>query len=230
MNDISIGAVGAAVIAGLVSLLGLIIGKEQKVSEFRQVWINDLRSALISYLVHINAISDSLSLKAAKKPYDNDVLLESYKRLNEASHGISFRINPEEMPAKNLLGAMSEFEALSQRNEDLTPEKIKQAEAKFVSATQVLLKKEWVRVRTGEPTYVVARWVTLAATALMIFLLVWLWLGRGGRETQAATSDAIGTGAEQTVVVSVNCPSPACRTRREAAGTPAAGRRDLTRR
>lgn len=46
MNDLSVGAVGAAMIAAFVSFLGLIIGKEQKTSEFRQAWIDALRSEL----------------------------------------------------------------------------------------------------------------------------------------------------------------------------------------
>lgn len=42
MNSISIGAVGAAIIAGFFSIVSLIIGKEQKTSEFRQAWIDAL--------------------------------------------------------------------------------------------------------------------------------------------------------------------------------------------
>ena len=75
MSDISVGAVGAAIIAGLVSLFGLIIGKEQKVSEFRQAWIDDLRKCLVAYLVNINAISDALRLQKAGKEIDNSALL-----------------------------------------------------------------------------------------------------------------------------------------------------------
>ena len=40
--DQAIGAIAAALIAGLISLLGLIISKEQKVSDFRQAWIDAL--------------------------------------------------------------------------------------------------------------------------------------------------------------------------------------------
>ena len=110
MNEISIGAVGAATIAGLVSMLGLIIGKEQKVSEFRQIWIDQLRKCFVDYLVSINAVCDILRLKKSGKDFDNAALLENYKLLNEASHGITLRISDEEEPAKALLAAMNEFE------------------------------------------------------------------------------------------------------------------------
>ena len=46
--SVAVGAVVAALIAGTVSLLGLIISKEQKTSEFRQAWIDALRNDLIT--------------------------------------------------------------------------------------------------------------------------------------------------------------------------------------
>jgi hypothetical protein len=56
--DAAIGATVAALIAGTVSLLGLIISKEQKTSEFRHAWIDALRSDLTAFLTQINAIHD----------------------------------------------------------------------------------------------------------------------------------------------------------------------------
>ena len=54
--DVAIGAIAAALIAGLISLLGLIISKEQKTSEFRQAWIDGLRSELSLVIAHANAL------------------------------------------------------------------------------------------------------------------------------------------------------------------------------
>lgn len=65
-GDISIGAIGAALIAGIVSLLGLIISKEQKTSEFRQTWVDSLRSEITSYLTSFNAIADALLVTYAR--------------------------------------------------------------------------------------------------------------------------------------------------------------------
>ena len=129
--DISVGAVGAAVVAGLVSVLGLIISKEQKVSEFRQAWIDELRKCLISYLVNITAIGDVLRLKTAGSSTDVKDLTALYKALNEANHGIALRVNENEDAAKRLLHSMHEFEKLSQNNTDLTPQKIMKIEAAF---------------------------------------------------------------------------------------------------
>ena len=60
LPDIAVGAIGAALIAGVVSLLGLVISKEQKVSEFRQAWIDALRSDVASLISHVNAIHGAI--------------------------------------------------------------------------------------------------------------------------------------------------------------------------
>ncbi len=171
MNDISIGAIGTAIIAGLVSLLGLVIGKEQKVSEFRQAWIDDLRKHIVAYLVNINAISDVLRLKKAGKSSGDSELLGIYKSLNEASHSITLRINLTEQPAKALLKSMSDFEAIANDNSSLTPDKIRAVEQDFVKASKDLLKLEWRRVKRGENTFVWTKTIVIIFIVCMLLLL-----------------------------------------------------------
>ncbi|WP_417273775.1 hypothetical protein [Celeribacter halophilus] len=173
MNEVSIGAVGAAIIAGLISILGLIIGKEQKVSEFRQAWINDLRNCVRDYLVNINAISDLIRLRQAGEPIDNQALVGLYRNLNEASHGITLRINEDEAPAKAVLGAMKKFECLAQKSETLTPERISEAEKEFIQASKQLLKSEWSRVKAGEKIFVTTKRLVFIITALLIALVIY---------------------------------------------------------
>lgn len=175
MSEISIGAVGAAVIAGLVSMLGLIIGKEQKVSEFRQAWINDLRKCVVDYLVNINAICDMVRLRKVGEAKVDATLLSHYKSLNEASHGITLRINGEEKPAKTLLASMKEFEGLAQENNLLTPEKIREVEEGFIIAAKELLKFEWRRVKKGEPVFVWTKWVIFLAILTLLGILAYHW-------------------------------------------------------
>jgi len=175
MNEISIGAVGAAVIAGLVSMLGLIIGKEQKVSEFRQAWINDLRKCVVDYLVNINAICDMVRLRKAGESDATANLLSHYKSLNEASHGIILRINGDEVTAKALLKSMKDFEQLSQKNESLTPEKIRQVEDDFIRDAKELLKFEWRRVKRGEPVFVWTKRAIFLAILALLGVLAFNW-------------------------------------------------------
>ncbi|SFJ46664.1 hypothetical protein SAMN03159338_1465 [Sphingomonas sp. NFR04] len=199
MNDISIGAVGAAIIAGFVSILGLIIGKEQKISEFRQAWIDDLRKGMIAYLVQINAIADAIRARAQPDAPNTTAIIDSYKALNEASHGIILRINPTEEPAKALLKSMEAFESLAAINANLTPTNIKAAEEKYVEASKELLKDEWNRVKRGERTYVVSKYTVVICIVLMLILMAYLWrtytpkppenLSKGGAATQVINNE-----------------------------------------
>jgi len=50
------GTIVAAVIAAIISLLGLIISKENKVSEFRQAWIDSLREEIAAVITHAHAV------------------------------------------------------------------------------------------------------------------------------------------------------------------------------
>lgn len=189
MNDIGIGAVGAAIIAGLISLLGLIIGKEQKVSEFRQAWIDELRKCLVAYLVNINAIADALRVAIANgvKPSGID---QNYKLLNEANHGIRLRVNDGEKPSMDLIKSMEEFESLAQKNPDLTPENIRQAEEKFLKASKDLLKFEWRRVKKGEKTYFWTKYIVIGLIAGMMMIFAYLWYHRDERPEGKPSSAA----------------------------------------
>jgi hypothetical protein len=170
--DVSVGAVGTAVIAGLVSVLGLIISKEQKVSEFRQAWIDELRKCLVSYLVNINAIADVVRLRKARIGNDSTDLASSYKALNEASHGITLRVNENEKSAKRLLKTMRAFEALADEDANLTQENIRTIETRFLKHSRQLLKFEWKRVKRGEKTFIWTKWIVGIVTVAMIAYFV----------------------------------------------------------
>ncbi len=172
MNEISIGAVGAAAIAGLVSLLGLVIAKEQKVSEFRQLWIDELRKCFVSYLVNINAISDVIRSQGKEAGQEKESLLAKYMALNEASNGIKLRINGGEGPAKRLLLVMREFEDLAASDKTLTPDNIQGVEEEFLVAAKELLKFEWRRVKRGEPIFVWTKRVVVGVTVLMLIVTI----------------------------------------------------------
>ncbi|BBC41815.1 hypothetical protein PDPE_1-02656 [Photobacterium damselae subsp. piscicida] len=52
-----IGALFTAMIAGFFAFINLISSKEQKVSEFRQDWINQLRDAISEYISSLSYLS-----------------------------------------------------------------------------------------------------------------------------------------------------------------------------
>ncbi|MCA0996847.1 hypothetical protein [Alloyangia pacifica] len=188
--DISVGAVGAAFIGALASLLGLVISKESKVSEFRQAWVDALRAEITAYLSNINAICDAVKVKYQNQGDKVAALAPHYSDLNTATFMISLRLNPEELEAKNILASMREFQELLSKEDDIKPELIRPLEAKLLRQSRILLKMEWQRVRDGEKSFRRAKriaWLLLCATP---FLIIYFSI-QTGDTTKPTKSDAI---------------------------------------
>jgi len=101
--EAAIGAMIAALIAAVVSLLGLIISKEQKTSEFRQAWIDALRSDLTAFLTQINAIHDAIKVQHSNHGEKVKALQPLYIPLNNSTFNILLRVNPVEKKSRALL-------------------------------------------------------------------------------------------------------------------------------
>jgi hypothetical protein len=172
--DAAIGTVVAALIAGIVSLLGLIISKEQKTSEFRQAWIDALRSDLTAYLTQINAIHDATKVKYADHAEKVEKLRPLYLPLNTSTFNILLRVNPAEDISRKLLQAMEAFYALTNDESKLTTENIRAIESEFVTSSQLLLKSEWRRVKSGELTFRIAK--LLAFLVIVISVLIGMFV------------------------------------------------------
>ena len=167
-------AMGAAIVAGIISLIGLVISKEQKVSEFRQAWIDDLRSCMAKYLVNINAFCDAMRLKQSGKDVEDQYILDCLKGLNDANHGIRLRVNESEEVSNKLLASMKRFEDIAKSGRDLTPENIQKIEEEYLSDAKCLLKYEWDRVKRGETAFVIAKGAAIfLPLALIACIFVW---------------------------------------------------------
>ena len=150
-----------AIVAGTVSLLGLIISKESKISEFRQQWIDELRRDIASLIGHALNIHSS----DAGEP-----IAESIQNANKLTARIELRLKIGEeageavisklQALRKLIHSEAKFEVISSATDDLT------------SVSRILLKGEWERVKQGEPVY---RW-TLRLTIVALILLGAVWL------------------------------------------------------
>lgn len=155
--------------AGIISLLGLIIAKEQKVSDFRQAWIDALRSEITSYLTQMNAIADLLEVSYQGHEDKLKALSAPYQRLNEAHFMITLRLNPKEKRSQDLLELMAEFQqCISEERNPNAFSNFKRIEQLFLSTAKDLLKSEWGRVKRGEPTFQFAKYLT----TLCVFVLI----------------------------------------------------------
>jgi len=106
------GTIVAAIIAAGISLLGLIISKENKVSEFRQAWIDSLRAEIAAVITHAHSVHGAC---LATFP-DNSALWqnvrEDFVELNEAWAKIKLRLNPKEGSSLAVIRALEEHEGL----------------------------------------------------------------------------------------------------------------------
>lgn len=175
--DVAIGVIFAALIAGLISLVGLIVAKEQKTSEFRQAWIDATRESISAYLTSLNSVHDALQVKYKDHAEKVDKLGPFYREANKSAMDLYLRLNPKESAHVELFDMMDEVWKISTKDETFKLEKLKDLEDSIVKKSQSILKSEWRRVKRGELAFVVAKWmaftfVSVAIVALSIFVLM----------------------------------------------------------
>jgi hypothetical protein len=152
-------AIGAALIAGGVSVTGLLITNQSKVSEFRQEWIDHLREEISTLIMHAFTIFDSNGANV-------EVLDKSFAEVRKLTTLITLRLNLDEDESKAIIEAMN---ALRDEIHKKTTFALVDEKAKALTvATVVVLKMEWERVKTGESVY---KWTFRVVSALTIALL-----------------------------------------------------------
>jgi hypothetical protein len=193
---IAIGAVTAALIAGFFSFLNLIISKEQKVSEFRQDWINNLRDEISQYISAITFLAKTHLIKskngeAHDLEYAN-AISQHYDNASRAYTSIILRVNPEDKDLR-----------LRKLNNELLDniESVRNAvrEGQYADALNLsdelpklarpILKHEWERVKSGERLYKLSRFfaaLILVSGLVMSGVSVTYYLNHGEPSTPAA--------------------------------------------
>ena len=159
------GATLVALITSLVSLLGLIISKEQKVSEFRQAWIDALRQDTATLLAHANTLCASLMVHSLNAE-TWVTLREHVFAVNELSAKIKLRLNRKEKEHEAVQKTLEQHDGEFALG-DVIPNaaKVVEIEKKLVAETQIVLKQAWNTVRDGERTYKIAKTLTITAIA-----------------------------------------------------------------
>jgi hypothetical protein len=171
-SELSVAAIGAlaAIMAALIGLIvavaTAVITKEQKVSEFRQAWIDGLRS---DFAILITALHEcqhtaysyrKITLKRIAKDNETDNLNKNRFNTSKYINLVTLRLNP--IKDVNLIKKIiniekfieSTFEIqvlddLNSHNEKVC-EKIIELPEQFHS----ILKAEWERVKIGEKRFV----------------------------------------------------------------------------
>lgn len=185
LPDAAIGSIIAAAIAGLVVFISTVLTKEQKTSEFRQTWIDELRKDISQYISGASEIVALFAAKRTDKAAQDKFLDDNFKLIHELQgieHRIILRLNPIEHATliaqieafrENLLDAYAVASASADADADLL-RKLKEDRLtqELLNSAKSVLKTEWRRVKKGEPAFRIVKWSALAAAACLAYLLI----------------------------------------------------------
>ena len=185
MFDISITTVSglaAVLIATLASIVGIVVSKEIKVSEFRQQWIDSLRAELSSLISHLSLLRIAGTFEYDSK-HQEFISIEKYLlSANEMVNKIRLRLNKKKYYHNQIIELLRELEDFvnSKDLEDL--DEFTRLENNLISLSAKLLKSEWERVKDGENTfrsakdffYKVCRLTTVALISVSILVVLYI--------------------------------------------------------
>ena len=171
---VAAGTIAAALISGTIAFLNLIISKEQAVSEFRQRWIDALREEIADFLSAANSISVHSQVAFARRESEKVSIEEAVAplhdplgRLYATYHRIMLRLNPEEH--KGLSVRINSLEkAMSNPKLLVESTTLGSMLADVNTEAQLMLKKEWTRVKRGEVTYRVVKLMSAILLGLTV--------------------------------------------------------------
>jgi len=166
--DVAVGAVAAALLTAVISLLGLVISKEQKVSDLRQAWIDALRTDLSKLIARANGLHGGLMAATISPDERWKLMREDFVGINEAAAAIRLRLNASEPPSKAVLDKIDEIDEAFRVGGVPKVEHLNTLENELVALSALVLKAEWERVRDGEPIFRAAK----AAAAILSVALV----------------------------------------------------------
>lgn len=201
IHPIAIGAVIAAGITGLISLLGLIISKEQKTSEFRQQWIDSLREEISELLghtealiQHVRAIIKTIQREGDGRRVTEDELFEKVKpeivETETYYHKILLRLNP--IKHKKLIDKLEVMRLAFNSGSIPSPEELHEMEMALIKVSQEILKTEWDRVKTGEPTFRAAKYGAVLLLMISVVAGGYLVFAKASGETGSNKAAKLG--------------------------------------
>jgi hypothetical protein len=183
---IALGAIIAACITGAISFVNMKIAKDQKTSEFRQNWIDRLREDIAEFTSHVEFISSRFQFMkktnptVLSDPVESEKfvvsLSENFHAVAKMYHQIQLRLNPIEH--KELIENLHKIYRVFEKGKIHDFKLVTQLIDTVISCSQIILKKEWKRVKSGELGYRITKYVALFIFVI-IFLLAFSFFWRG---------------------------------------------------
>lgn len=147
----------AAAIAAAIALVVSVLTKENKISEFRQAWIEGLRTDVADLLgeFHVLETACEISLEPFSEVIDRRAAFDKffvehkvqYIKVDALCNRIVLRLNPSEHAL--VISKLTELESSVGSGTD----KSLALSLVLVQEFSVILKDEWARVKNGEPIY-----------------------------------------------------------------------------
>lgn len=178
---IAAGAILAAFVTGSIAVVGMLISKDQKTSEFRHAWIQEFRNELARYISLSKGKQSTKALvEFAQSEFGYEKALQlkeaslqkDYRELQESRYRIHLLANIKEH--KDILEAVDNIFALSAGTKKIDSKATYYDD--LISISQRHLKKEWIRVKTGEPLFRVVKAVAIAVFTFSILVLFFILL------------------------------------------------------
>lgn len=168
---VPLATVVAALIAAAISFVTLTLNKEQKTSEFRQAWIDGLRSDLASFFAAVRAFAratqerehgEAKSTPNTPFAFTEEAVSTLRHQVAEVRYRIQLRLNAKEANHQELLRLMAAAVDKQQKamaGQAKAEDVLAAVEAAVTFSPQVL-KAEWERVKQGElPFRIIRNWV-----------------------------------------------------------------------
>lgn len=186
----AIATIVTALIAAAITFVNLTLTKEQKTSEFRQIWIDALRQDLSSFFAtartFARASQESIafgggSKEGAPMALTEEKISDLRYQIAETHYRIQLRLNPKEAEHEELLRLMQvaiekQQNMLAGKGDTKTILQAIEVAAKY--APQIL-KTEWERVKSGELPYRLTRnWIAPITFFGSLLLVALLWSGK----------------------------------------------------
>lgn len=177
---IAAGAIIAAFITGFFSFVNLIIAKEQKISEFRQQWIDSLRddiSEFTSQTEFIASMFDHMRRNTPKKLEDPEEVKKFVESISgniresiNMYHRIQLRVNREEH--SKLLNQLHDLYNLWENEGIFYVDKAHALLKEIIKESQDVLKKEWQQVKRGEAIFRVTKYFALSIVLIVLLFVI----------------------------------------------------------
>lgn len=175
LPDVALGATLAALISAIAVYITTVLSKEQKTSEFRQVWIDGLRDDISEYLSKVQSIHSLGRAHAGSTEQEKlKLVVDMMDHIQEAQvceYRIVLRLNPIEHTSLTTKITSFQEEMLKISSANLNREKLIFEQDILTEAlikdSQAVLKKEWKRVKSGELSFRVLKYLAAASTIIV---------------------------------------------------------------